>query len=357
MQTNMTPCHAIVSTPLQYLNVIEATHALNLEIDTLILADSVLDISYYEPLPLFKRWQSYELRTYQGEHKGKTRIRLGALARYYSHRKQSRPTIKRLRNCNVLLIGNIRKLLHRHMAASIRAKRLIICDDGAASAGLNGHGNVSLNQPPIHRYCCNVLGLHTGPIPGAELFSAYEAQQESSENFHLNRYEFLKKIISDTLNTETGKAWFLGQPVYDIPRPLAPFHKYLSYLKNIQANSLSQYNIAYYAHPRETSKTLAAIKEATGWETFPYDGPIELKLATASSLPERVFAMCSSAIQTIVTMFGNRIPVTILDIPKVFYGTDPSRALHIASIYRQLRSLAKPPHHFVDAQDIEQNMP
>lgn len=303
-------CHAIVSTPLQYLNAMELVVALECSERYLVVLEEHYVLEDFSELPQFSEWTEVmgvsvgkPLKSPAG---GWRRGLKEALVDRRLHRRLGR-LLKRWPTADLVVIGNLGELRHRDFCSQAEGREVLVCEDGTAT--LCGDAIGLSRSKRLRR---RLLGIDDYGTSAIWWFTAYP--EAMAERRHIvNNYAYLRSQLASRRQRERGSGgiWLLGQPLAEIN--VLDFSAYFALVQGVAEQVYAGQVLKYWPHPRESQENLAELDRIPDVEVMHRSQPIELELMKAKVMPERVATFYSSAYQTCQAIFGDTVPLDILE--------------------------------------------
>jgi hypothetical protein len=321
----------IVDTTFQLLNAIEAANSLGLSRNHLIIVNNAGQTSdAYKRIIDEKNWERVShvsLVIDPGTHPlHRFGSRIAGLARnwygYYLHFRRMRRAARIARSAgavNNLFLGHYwadHKAFMRHFANTIEHKTLYILDDGTDVLEINaqrkaGAPGGSAASRPDGGSLLRRLNRHLrdkywrwdlSEAESVTFFTAFDIDVKAGDRLVKNDYRYLRSLTGAA--STTNVIFFLGQCL--VEDGYMETNIYLDYLRGVKAHFANEY-VQYVPHPRESARTIDAVRELLGFEIRKFDVPIEYQLVTSRELPKMVASFFCSALESCSNIFGDRI--------------------------------------------------
>lgn len=342
-------CHAIVSTPLQYLNAMELVTALASQECYLVVLEEHYALDFFSRLPQFSRWTDVAaVPAGNPAERPEAAWRRGmkeALIDRRLHRRFIR-LLKQWPRAELVVIGNPRELRHLDFAGLAGGRDILVCEDGTASLRRDV-GELSLAKRLRQR----LLGIDIHWLDGAWWFTAYPEAMGARRHM-VNRYDYLRGLLASRRQAAGGgdDIWLLGQPLVELE--LLSGADYRTLVADVINQIYAGLTLQYWPHPRETVGNLAELAEIPGLDVKRHGQPVELALIAAEVLPQRVATFYSSAYRTCQAIFGDAVPFDVLE-PCTANWAEGHHELSILeecyAFYR--RDLKRPNSYFQQGRD------
>jgi hypothetical protein len=346
----------VLSTPMQWLHAREAASAFEVTSATVIILLENYRRTDFESLP---RPSSFHHIEYVGLH----RLPIGRGKLFKAARipmqfaidrlglREISDVASRLGPARRVFLGNGSRNMQRHIAHQLDAQSLVVLDDGASTLD---YARKRRDDEPVGATSVatkireRLLGMNTRTFEDVTFFTAYDIEP-TRDRIISNRYDVLRNDIAPV--RERRDVWLLGQPLieYGLTTPES-FARILCQTRKFYEGADSVDDVIYIAHPAESSQSRRELLEGMGFGFLPHDGPVELRLAMSNRLPKRLASFFSSAITSSWRIFGDDVPVDILEPSVEVWERTRAR---IMSTYDHLRDQAVEPHRLIrlDARD------
>ena len=323
----------IVDTTFQLLNAVEAANSLRLPRNHLIIVNNAGQTSdAYKRIIVEKDWEkishvslvidpdTHAFHRFGSHIAGFARNWYGRYLHFRRMRRAAR-IARSVGAVNNLFLGHYwadHKPFMRHFANTISHETLYILDDGTDVIEINARrkamaiepaasgGDTSQRGPLLQRLDRHLRRKYwrwdLGEAEKVTFFTAFDIDVKPGDHLVKNDYRHLRSLTRATGTTDV--IFFLGQCLVEDSYMEAPV--YLDYLRRVKAHFAGEY-VQYVPHPRESARTIDAVREAVGFEIRKFDVPIEYQLVTGRELPKMVASFFCSALESCSNIFGSRV--------------------------------------------------
>ncbi|MEZ4386112.1 MAG: hypothetical protein R3D98_00760 [Candidatus Krumholzibacteriia bacterium] len=339
---------AVVKTPLQLLNAIEARHEFGFANPVLYVLTSYYN-SREELLALVDERDWAAVRCMDYGHIGKTaglpvldagwviRSERAMRLRQWLLRDRFDAVFAPWRGVSNLVLGNYLQSQFKHLAWLCRPGRCIVVDDGtdtlrvaAARRNLHRHGPTDVETParwhqPRRWWSQNRVDWNRSEAPAITVFSTYDVDLPPTDRLVTNAYRHVRARARAAARGE--RCYFLGQPLVEDGYLDVPTFREL--LGQVQ-RSFAPREVVYLPHPREDRARLGPDLAAVGLTALEIGKPLEFHLLEAAELPAVIASFFCSALDSCRLIWDRRMRLVALRIA-------PSRLLachdFVAEIY------------------------
>lgn len=329
---------AVVKTPLQLLNAIEAKYFLGLNnVLLVVIISEPFPEMVFRPLLRFAEWRKVEYLS--GTHVfGKCDVKcLGdaVSSRVNEYIKEFNQLMTRQRfdflfwqvgRVDNLILGGYLANYMRHIAQIIGPRKLYLVDDGTDTLRVNSlrhekavsgeKRSLSFLRKVKNRFREVYVDWNSRQAESVVFFSSYDIALINKDSLIKNDYSFFRSKInqSDIRN----EIYFLGQPlVEDGYVSMQTYHESLKKIKDIYFD----YNFLYIPHKRECKCNVDKIKKI-GFNVKTFLVPIEIQFL--NEMPFEVSSFFCSALDNCRIIFGEKLRIKAFKInpSKLYTGCE-----------------------------------
>lgn len=348
----------VIRLPLSYLNAVEAQHYYKIKPQESILVVLCqerypIDLEIIKEIIDSSLWKeiyyvSYNLASFR---KNQTRNKscnwffekinyIRDIKKYVEELDSVRQSDKETEK---IIIGNEFTASMRHISNSIRAKEVIVVDEGFAVINVLDKKIKNFNKKfklfTLKEYIQSILfsfifGFKLYPLKDIIYFSAYNFSEENSLNVVRNIY---KKLRCFSINKKFNQVFLLGQPF--VNHHFLTEDAYIDILSQIKHYYYHK-EILYCPHRDETPGNIQRIRDELRFEIEESKLPIEYRLSREKNIPQIVSSFYSSALQNIYHIFNNSIEIESFEIDQSDFLCQNMRVLdEIKHCYKYLKNL------------------
>lgn len=345
----------LIETPLQLLNAVEAKRALKLENNHILIhvGGTGFPIERFRTILDEQEWDAVHYLTFDADtfnfsskligkrfservtgicydyQKWKNRAMLNRLARRY----------RRVRN---IFLGNYlegHQEYMRHFANMLRHDTLFILDDGTDTLIINEARKALKQRESLGRGVKSALrrALFEWDVRDAErvtFFSAYDMTPGGSDRLIKNNFAHMRSLTPD--DPPVQEVVFLGQCL--IEDGCIAEDDYMYHLTRVK-KYFSGEQVVYVPHPRESPRTVEAIRSTLGFHIRKLAVPIEVAVIRRGGKPTILAAFFCSALVNCRLILGNQVKV------KAFYMPPEPMACYrelSCAVYRYFQDMGMP---------------
>lgn len=354
----------IVETPLQLLNAVEAKNSLDLgECVLVLLVSKSFPQSTFDPLVRIGAWTRVEILRLQHKFEPVDLRWLGRSVslRLNEYAKESKQFLNRLKfdrlskklgRVDNLVLGNLLQGYMQHFANRVRAKRIVLLDDGTDTLRVCASRNVVERGPASGRVTFlrrtkdymrkAFVDWDLTRIRSLTFFTSYDLTLPAEDSAVGNRYAFWRQRLKSVAREDV--VYFLGQPL--VEDGYLTLNAYLNALAKVIAHYQGE-RFLYLTHRREADTKLAAVR-AMGISVESFDLPIELQMLNVST-PRELSSFFSSALDNCRIIWGESLKVTAFRLSESEFspGCD-----FVGHIYDYLCARIGPTFRVVDLREL-----
>lgn len=332
----------VASTPLQYLNALEARHAWGLasEASALLLVPKSLAeiLQRLEALVVPADWGLVETIVYPGFWVPRSSGGLVSQARKeISQCMRARAFVRRVARLmarigplDLVAIGNFTTRTQRHIVAVAPAREVIVLDDGTSTPEHVLPHRADPNDPrPTRgrfsardrygRWLRRVSGMTWSQPPSATFFTMYGITPPPGDRVVANRYNLHKGRLHAC--TEAAPVWFVGACHVEVGE--AHQAGFFDVMRRVRAY-YGALPVAYLPHHYEAADKLQRLVEL-GFTIEHLGMAIEPWILAHRAVPGRLGAIASTVVDSLSTLLDGRIPTTVFDPDDAYFKTAAAR--------------------------------
>ncbi|PLY08287.1 MAG: hypothetical protein C0624_02930 [Desulfuromonas sp.] len=342
---------ALVKSPLQFLNALEACHHFGLspqECLLVLMADRKSLPQLQALLTLSPPWGGVVPLVSSGLNPGIEPYDVGRFKRHPLWGNDIFGIVKlanlasRLVSLEVVLIGDLENALMRHFAQRARADKVVVMDDGVATlryAAWRVDG-ARAGRPRLSKRVGSALkhwvfGLRDTYPSQLTFFSVYDVTLPEQDCLEKNDYGYLRKSIQEVPVDDV--IYVLGGPL--VEAEILTESEYLWHLEAM-ARELDGQRVVYVAHRRESPERVSQLGKHLGWQTCLFDYPIEFQLAVVGPRPRILVSLLSSALENCSRLFGEQLPIRSYRLSRDHFAAHGTpRGAEIKALYAHYTDL------------------
>ncbi|MFI8726244.1 hypothetical protein ACIGHJ_00810 [Stutzerimonas kunmingensis] len=315
-----------VSTPLQFLNAIEACHALSS-----LSTGSVLFVLAKHPEHM-NTWlcvqQLHDLPFTEVHLVALDNVSLSAgvwkvFQSFWGNRVRATGLAARYLECSRFFVGNPRTREHIYLASLFPNAKITILDDGTGTVSffekVQVHGGkaaaadfVSGGLIPWLKECCFRLfyGAYRKPLSKADFFTTHALEAEAAGYDAVkNNYDWLASTMR--VRPRHKGTHFLGAPF--VERGELPWEVYLAWLQSALRSLPAP--VTYVAHWAESDEFLGRLESELGISCVRFERPYELEFLLGDQEPACVASWFSSALDVLSSVSGHQARLIAVEVP------------------------------------------
>ena len=358
---------ALVKSPLQYMNALEACRSFQVPIKRCLLVLMADHKSLPQLLALIDKtpgWGgilplvSVGLKPSMADWDGKEHSRHAIWGNDAFGIIKLRNLSQSLGRLDYVFVGDLGNLMMRHFANLADVSEVVVLDDGTATlqyAVWRNQGRWGRKQRLSKKAGLWLKRIALGSCDGLParltFFSVYDIEVPQQDRVVKNTFMDLHARAGDVRPEEL--VFFLGGPL--VEASILSEEEYLWHLERV-ARYFSNRKVTYVAHRRENWERVKRIGRALGWDVRLFDYPIEFQLAVVGPRPRILAAFFSSALENCRAIFGDMLTIYAFTLSDDQFARKAERGESVKNVYDRYASLSGEFFHVVDIHNTLEPM-
>ncbi len=303
----------LVRTPLQFLISVEAKEhfGVNAESSYLVLfTDFLPSLNQIQNNLDVSNWGGFTNLFYAIRKKGGIKVVFQKLLGFF----KLILLLRKFRNVENIFVGHIDDVWMRFFLRRIKAKKIILLEDGVATLQIAMR---RLNTNNLHYFPGQakivkngffkntvfedyILGNQDIILPSITFFTAYEKIQINSfDNVEANTFHYLYSNRNKTQEI-INEVWFVGQPL--VERKLVSKNDFIEMLNTIKTKYGDKYDYCYIIH---RSEKYPEFINDLGFKVISFENPLEIVVTRSKEIPAIIGSVNSAALMNIWKLYRN----------------------------------------------------
>lgn len=319
----------IISSPLQYINALEAKHHFGFDAQECVLC--ICESNMKNRMQL--------LNIINAEDWGAIHFIPQVLNKYlfWMPYKIFDLILKEIGRISYVFIGEYRNEFIKYYAVASKSKKIFLLDDGNATISICKLRAAGMEWTPNHvrpsilySMSLRLMGIKPQRIETLNYFTVYNLTPRHGESVVKNSFNFIKRKLSDGMTTVDKKVYFLGTELDSAyPIPIVKNEEYMKLMVMVR-EYFKDLDIVYFPHRSEPDEKLNTLENELNIHVQRIDVPIEIYLTKNAVYPKILAGFYSTAFDNLKIIFPNVVCTAFqIDRDKIH----PDYRVYIQNIY------------------------